>query len=80
MGGVLRDGGDLSKLTADIAGAAALREPTPTGRVVPNVASETDVLELAQSLTSRADIVYAEPDVVDHAAVVPNDTRYAEWS
>jgi hypothetical protein len=38
------------------------------------------VLELAQSLTSRADVVYAEPDVVDRAAVVPNDTRYVESS
>jgi thermitase len=68
-------------LTDDVEGATALREPSPTGRVVLSVSPETSVIELAQSLTSRSDVVYAEPDVVDHAAVVPNDTRYAEqWA
>lgn len=68
-------------LATGIEGAAALRDPTPTGRVVLAVAPGIDVIELAQELTNRSDILYAEPDVIDHAAIVPNDTRYAEqWA
>ncbi|MEU4192347.1 S8 family serine peptidase [Kribbella sp. NPDC026611] len=68
-------------LAGELDGATAVREPTTTGRVVLNVSPGTDVIQLAQELSNRDDVLYAEPDVIDHAAVVPNDTRYSEqWA
>ena len=67
-------------LAAEVHGSV-VRPPSVTGRVVIQLDEGAESIELAQTLTNRDDVEYVEPDVVDHAAVVPNDTRYAEqWS
>ncbi len=55
-----------------------LRPPKATGRVLYGVDPATDVIALANELSQRPDVEYAEPDVIDHAAVVPSDPRYPD--
>ncbi len=54
------------------------RSASPTGRVVLRVADGVDALALAREMSERADVEFAEPDVVDHAALSPNDPRFPE--
>jgi hypothetical protein len=41
-----------------------------------------DVLRLCEELNRHPDIVFAEPNIVDHVALIPNDTEYGakQWS
>lgn len=52
-----------------------------TGRMLYSVAPEADVTQVAQDISARDDVEWAEPDVIDSAAVIPTDTRYGEqWA
>jgi len=62
-------------------GAQVLRSPGRTGRMVLLLSEGESVAEACKKLGAGDDVVYAEPDVVDTAQIVPNDTRYAEqWA
>jgi subtilisin family serine protease len=80
------DASGISSIAADLVAevdeaAAIVRPPGPTRRALVAVTAEADVAEVAAKLSARPDVLYAEPDIVDHAAVTPNDTRLAEqWS
>lgn len=66
---------------ASEAGGSLVRGPSHTGRIVVELGEGAMALDVAKSFTKRDDVDYAEPDVVDHAALIPNDTRYAEqWA
>lgn len=55
-----------------------VRAVSATGRVVLRCPEGVDVLGLARSIDERSDVEFAEPDVLDRAALVPNDTLFAE--
>lgn len=62
-------------------GGRVLRRPSRTARAVMGVKQGESVTKLAREISKRDDVVYAEPDLIDHAAIVPNDTRYTDqWS
>jgi subtilisin family serine protease len=62
-------------------GARALTPVGKTGRLVLELPESDNVLTVAKRLSLDAGVEYAEPDVIDHAQIVPNDTRYAQqWS
>jgi hypothetical protein len=68
-------------IVANLDGARILRPVSSTGRIVVEVPKDTAVPSVARDLDKRADVEYAEPDLIDHAAIVPNDTRYGDqWS
>jgi Subtilase family len=62
----------------DIPGGQPLGPPSPTGRIVASVDPSTDVTELAAQLSARDDVEWAEPDVVDSAALIPSDPRFTQ--
>jgi subtilisin family serine protease len=62
----------------DIPDGELQRPPSPSGRMVCRIAEEADPVEVASKLNERDDVEWAEPDVVDHAAVTPSDTRFGE--
>jgi subtilisin family serine protease len=64
-------------VAADIPGGEP-RHQTPTGRVIASVEPGTDVLDLAAKLSARDDVEWAEPDVVDKAALMPSDPRFTD--
>ena len=64
-------------IQADIPGGAILHPPSPSGRLVAAVEPATDIPQLAAELSKRDDIAWAEPDVVDRAALSPTDPRFA---
>lgn len=71
----------MAESVASEAGGSLVRPPSSTGRIVIELGEGAQALEAARTFTKRDDVEYAEPDVVDHAALVPNDTRYAEqWA
>jgi len=57
---------------------AVLRQPKAGGRVLFGVAQDSDVVRLAEEMSKRPDVEYAEPDILDRAQVVPSDTRYGD--
>ena len=60
---------DLSEiLVAIIPGGRLIRLSQKTGRVIYDVAKDTDIIELASKLSIRDDVNYAEPDIVDSTA------------
>jgi hypothetical protein len=70
-----------ARVADSIDGATVTRPPGPTGRAVLDVGEGADALALIDSISDREDVEFAELDVVDHAAVIPNDTRYPEqWA
>jgi hypothetical protein len=70
-----------SDIVASLDGARVVRQPSATGRIIVEVSKDASIPAVARDLEKRADVEYAEPDVIDHAAVVPNDTRYGDqWS
>ncbi|WP_062383329.1 S8 family peptidase [Demequina iriomotensis] len=70
-----------AEVAEELEGATVLRAPSPTGRVVIDVGEGADALEVAARLAEGDAVEYAEPDVVDHACIVPNDTRYPnQWA
>jgi Subtilase family len=71
----------LAEAVANDAGGSLVRPPSHTGRLVIELGEGAKSLDVAKKFSRRSDIEYVEPDVVDHAAIVPNDTRYAEqWA
>ena len=58
-------------------GAEVARPPGENGRALLTV-GDGDVITTAKALNARSDVEYAEPDVIDHAAVIPSDPRYAD--
>lgn len=69
-----------NRVLAAIPQAALVRQSEKRGRAVFAVAPSTDVLRVAQELSQRDDIEYAEPDVVDAEALIPNDPSYiTQW-
>lgn len=48
------------------------------GRALFTFNRDEDVVDIAKSLSKRNDVEYAEPDVIDSAAVVPNDARFGD--
>lgn len=58
-------------------GAQVARPPGENGRALLTV-PDGDVISTAKALNARNDVEYAEPDVIDHAAVIPSDPRYAD--
>ncbi len=57
---------------------AVLRPAKASGRVLYGVASDADVVSLAQEISQRPDVEYAEPDIIDRAQATPSDTRYPD--
>lgn len=58
----------LKTILRETPGSAPLRGPGRTGRALVSVPESEDVLEMASRLDRRADVRFAEPDFVDHAA------------
>jgi subtilisin family serine protease len=67
-----------SDVSAAIPGGELLQSPSATGRIVASVDPSTDIPALAAELSSRDDVEWAEPDVVDSAALIPSDPRFAQ--
>ena len=64
-----------------IPGGTLIRPPRATGRAIFAVESGASIPRLAHELSNRDDVEYAEPDVVDSAAAIPNDPRYSDqWA
>lgn len=53
-------------LAANIPGADVERI-SRSGRVLLNLADDTDASTVAEAVSQRGDVEYAEPDVIDHA-------------
>lgn len=71
----------VQAVVADIPGGRLMRRPKASGRAVFHIGPQEDVLKLATRLSKRDDVEYAEPDIMDREALVPNDTRYVEqWA
>lgn len=70
-----------ARVAESIDGATVVRPPSTTGRAVLDAGEGADALSLVDLISEREDVEYAELDVVDHAAVIPNDTRYPQqWA
>lgn len=61
-----------------IPGGELMQAPSPTGRILCSVQPSTDIPALAEELSARDDVEWAEPDVVDSAALVPSDPRFTQ--
>ena len=61
-----------------VPGGELVEPPSPTGRVVLSVEAAADIPALAQELSARDDVEWAEPDVVDSAQLVPSDPRFTQ--
>lgn len=57
---------EANAIAADIAGAEVERV-SHSGRVLLNLSAEVDAASLAEALSTRDGVVYAEPDVIDRA-------------
>ena len=69
-----------AEVVSETAGAEVVRPPGERGRALLSVPAG-DVITIAKALNNRKDVEYAEPDVIDHAAVIPSDPRYADqWA
>ncbi|MCH8034417.1 MAG: S8 family serine peptidase [Bacteroidetes bacterium] len=66
---------DISRLVPD---SKVLRYPQKTPLLVLRVPEKSNVVELAEEISKRDDVVYAEPDFVGTIGVVPDDTKYAD--
>lgn len=73
--------GAVDSLMADVDGAQVVRPLTSTGRLVLLLKEGEKATTVARELAKRPDVLYAEPDVIDRAQIIPNDPRYAtQWS
>jgi hypothetical protein len=64
-----------------IPGGRLLRRPRATARLLYSVTPGTNLRELAKQLAAHPEVAWAEPDIIDHVAVVPSDPRYADqWA
>jgi hypothetical protein len=68
----------FADIAAEIPGGELRQAPSPTGRIVLSVDADTDIPELAAKLTARDDVEWAEPDVLDTAALTPSDPRFSQ--
>ncbi|MFO0758409.1 MAG: S8 family serine peptidase [Byssovorax sp.] len=68
----------IEAIRSVIPGGRLLRRPRATARLLYFVTPGTDVHALAKQLSARPDVAWAEPDVIDHVAVVPSDPRYSD--
>lgn len=66
---------DISRLVPD---SKVLRHPKKTPLLVLRVPEKSNVVELAEEISKRDDVIYAEPDFIGTIGVVPDDTRYAD--
>jgi hypothetical protein len=57
---------------------AMLRRPGKRGRAIFAVGAKQDVVSVARKIARLGEVEYAEPDVVDHACMIPSDTRYGQ--
>ncbi len=58
-----------------------VRQPRATGRVIYSVDPTANIGALARKLSRRKEVEYAEPDIVDHEAIIPDDPRYTDqWA
>lgn len=74
---------DRAESVAAQLGGRPVRPPSATGRVVIQLDESADSLEVAAKMAAELgdDVEYVEPDVLDHAVLVPNDTRYTQqWA
>ena len=70
----------IENVVSGVEGAQALRPPSLTGRLVVVVPEGMSARDAVRSYASSDDVVYAEPDFVDTAQIVPNDPRYSmQW-
>src|SRR5262245_11068450 len=58
--------------------ASVLRSPKASGRVLFGIAPNADVVKLAEEISKRQAVEYADPDVIDQAQITPSDTRYGD--
>src|SRR4051794_41275627 len=71
----------VQDIASALPGGQVARAPSRTGRIVYDIGPDAEVTAVARDLANRDDVEYAEPDVIDHAALTPNDTRLSEqWS
>ena len=69
------------QIAADVPQARVLRSSGGTGTIVLALADDTDVMEVADRLARRPEVVYAGPDRVTSVTLTPSDTRYSEqWA
>ncbi len=62
-------------------GASMLREPGTTGRMLVEIPDGESVPTWSNNLSRLEGVLWAEPDVLDRAQVVPNDAEYSnQWS
>ncbi len=66
------------ELAASLPSGRVRRYAKATGRTVLYFDAKSSVTTIARQLSERADVEYAEPDVVDSAMLIPSDTRYAD--
>ena len=66
---------DISRLVPD---STVLRYPQKTPLLVLKVPEKSNVVELAEEISKRDDVNYAEPDFIGTIGIVPDDTRYAD--
>ncbi|VAX37690.1 hypothetical protein MNBD_UNCLBAC01-292 [hydrothermal vent metagenome] len=66
---------DICKLVPD---AKIFRYPKKMPIFVLRVPEKSNVVELAEKISKRDDVVYAEPDFIGTIGIVPDDTRYAD--
>ena len=58
-----------------------LRYPKKTSLLVLKVPDSSDIPKLAEEISKRDDVEYAEPDFIGTINVVPNDSKYADqWA
>ena len=65
-------------LLADLPDGSLARPIRSTGRAIFNLKPDTSISQIAKQISKRDDVEYAEPDVIDSAAVMPSDTRYGQ--
>jgi hypothetical protein len=71
----------VEAILSTIPKSRVLKPVSPTGRLVISVEDDMDILSLVKEISARAEIEYAEPDVIDTAQLIPTDTRYPDqWA
>jgi len=67
-----------SRLCGNIPGGTVLRRPRANGRMLYSISNKENIITVAKNIERLPEVEYAEPDVIDHACVVPSDTRYPD--
>src|SRR4051812_21037201 len=61
----------VQEIASALPAGRVVRTPSRTGRIVYEIAPDAEVTAVAAELAGRDDVEYAEPDVIDHAALTP---------